>query len=60
MLCFRLYEYLDYLKPFLVALSRWPEIIDGVGEDVIIGTEIELDQNLVNLIREDLKYVNIQ
>ena len=59
MLCFKLYNYLEYLKPFLVALSQWPEFIDGINGGVIIGTEIPLDQTLVDLIREDLKYVNI-
>ena len=30
MLCYRLYNYLDYLKPFLVYLNYWPDKIQPI------------------------------
>jgi len=54
MLCFRLYEYLDYLKPFLVYLNYWPEKVDAIGVDkeIIIGSQIAVDQSIIDTLRK--------
>jgi hypothetical protein len=52
--CFRLYEYLDYLKPFLVYLNYWPEKVDAIGVDkeIIIGSQIAMDQSIIDTLRK--------
>jgi len=54
MLCFRLYEYLDYLKPFLVYLGYWPTKIGpiGVNKEIIIDSEIKLDHTIIEALRK--------
>ena len=53
MLAFKLNNYLDYLKPFLMLISMWPERIEGVGGDyIIIGSDIFMDNQLVKKLRE--------
>jgi hypothetical protein len=54
MLCFRLYEYLDYLKPFLVYLGYWPTEIGpiGVNKEIIIDSEIKLDHTIIEALRK--------
>ena len=54
MLCFKLYDYLHYLKPFLVQLSYWPDKIESVGinKDTIIGSDIDMDQKIVDTLRK--------
>ena len=53
MLCFRLFDYMDLLKPFLVYLNYWPERIDPVGTDnvVIIDSDIAMNQQIINALR---------
>jgi len=53
-LCLKLQEYLEYLKPFLVYLNYWPERIDGVGANnvIIIGTTVPMDTNIVEVLRK--------
>jgi len=54
MLCFRLYEYLEYLKPFLVYLSYWPKSVEpvGVNKVIIYDSDIYLDTNIVEALRK--------
>jgi hypothetical protein len=53
MLAFKLNNYLDYLKPFLMLISMWPDKIEGVGGDYIItGSDIFMDNQLVKKLRE--------
>ena len=55
MLCFRLYEYLDFLKPFLVYLNYWPEnYIEpiGVNKEKIIGSDVEMDNYIIEKLRK--------
>jgi hypothetical protein len=54
MLCYRLYEYLDYLKPFLVYLNYWPNHVDPIGRDktVIIDSDISMDPHIVEILRK--------
>lgn len=54
MLCFRLYEYLDYLKPFLVYLNYWPDRVDPIGIEKIeiIDSEVAIDNNIVEKLRK--------
>ena len=54
MLCYRLYEYLDYLKPFLVYLNYWPERIDpiGINKEVILDSDINMDENIIKVLRK--------
>ena len=53
-LCFKLYEYLSYLKPFLVQLNYWPDRVEpiGINSTIIIGSDISMDQNIVNILRK--------
>ena len=53
-LCFKLYEYLSYLKPFLVQLNYWPDKVDpiGINSTIIIGSDISMDQNIVDTLRK--------
>ena len=53
MLAFKLNNYLDYLKPFLMLISMWPDRNEGVGGDyIIIGSDIFMDNQLVKKLRE--------
>jgi hypothetical protein len=51
MLVFKLQSYLEYLKPFLMLIARWPEYIDGVFDSRLIGTDIPMDMKLVERLR---------
>lgn len=53
MLVFKLRDYLDILKPFLIYLSRMPERVEGIGimGDTIITKEIEEDPYVAELLR---------
>jgi len=52
MLCFRLYEHLECLKPFLVYLNYWPEKIDPVGlnKEEILDSDVRMDQHIVEVL----------
>lgn len=54
MLCFKCKDYLPYLKPFLVQMNYWPDLIDSVGieRQSIIGDEIMMDPEIVNELRK--------
>jgi len=54
MLCFKLINYLPYLKPFLVFLNYWPQQVEGLGaEDLVIRSEeVESDENIVVTLRK--------
>lgn len=54
MLCFRLYEYLEYLKPFLVYLGYWPERVEpvGINKETIRDSDIYLDPTIVEALRK--------
>ena len=54
MLCFRLYDYLDLLKPFLVYLNYWPDRIDSIGIDAIniTGTDIAMNTEIIEKLRK--------
>ena len=54
MLCYRLYEYLDYLKPFLVYLNYWPDKVEpiGINKEVILDSDINMDENIIKVLRK--------
>ena len=54
MLCFRLYEHLEYLKPFLVYLNYWPEYVDpiGINKEVIHDSDVTMDLHIVEVLRK--------
>ena len=53
MLFFKLKNYLDILKPFLVMLERLPERVNGIGIEgkTIITSDITDDLHVVDLLR---------
>ena len=52
MLSFKLNNYLEYLKPFLMLISMWPDKIEGVGGDyIIVGSDISMDNILIEKLR---------
>ena len=53
-LCLKLQEYLQYLKPFLVYLNYWPERLDGIGANnvIIIGSTVPMDTHIVEILRK--------
>ena len=52
MLMMKLDEYLDCLKPFLILLNFWTTDIGRVKGRTIVDSEIGLDQNLVQILRQ--------
>lgn len=55
MLVWKLDEYTEYLKPFLILLNYWPDRITGLGTKglTIRDSDIRLDQGIVNQLREE-------
>lgn len=53
MLFFRLEDYLELLKPFLLFLSQLPEVVTGIGiEDRTVRTvNIPSNQNIIDALR---------
>ena len=51
MLVFKLDDYLDYLKPFLMYLSFWPNRIE-IDNKIILSSEVGQDQNIIEQLRE--------
>ncbi len=54
MLAFKLYDYLHILKPFLMLLNYWPEVIDNIGTDneTIRSNDIVMDMVVVDVLRK--------
>jgi len=52
MLCFKLHDQLQYLKPFLMFLNYWRTDIGLVDNKKIIDTDISLDEGIVKLLRD--------
>jgi hypothetical protein len=54
MLCFKLFDQLSYLKPFLVLLNYWPERVDGISKDnlTIMSSDILMDTEIVKNLRK--------
>ena len=54
MLVYKLYDYLEYLKPFLLLLNYWPDRVDGIGMDgeIILDSDIGVDAGIVKILRE--------
>ena len=54
MLVFKLYDYLHVLKPFLLLLNYWPELIENIGSDniTIRSNEIVMDMRVVDVLRK--------
>jgi len=53
MLCFRLFEYLDYLKPFLIYLGYWPIKFEPIGGNHILinDSDVPMDNKIVMALR---------
>lgn len=53
MLCYRLYDQLELLKPFLVFLNFWPDRIEPFEgkKDGIRGDEIGMDRKIIEALR---------
>ena len=54
MLVFKLYDHLHILKPFLMLLNYWPELVENVGSDniTIRSNEIVMDMRVVDVLRK--------
>lgn len=55
MLFFKLDGFWEYLTPFLIAINRLPEFIEGVREDPIPSNSIKLDYVVSQKIRKILR-----
>jgi hypothetical protein len=54
MLTFKLYDQLHILKPFLMLLNYWPDIVDNIGEDskTIRTSDVIMDMKVVDILRK--------
>jgi hypothetical protein len=54
MLVFKLYDQLHILKPFLMLMNYWPEVVDNIGSDnkTIRSNEIVMDMRVVDVLRK--------
>lgn len=52
MLAYKLDEQLDKIKPFLVLIGLWPDIINGVGGKDIIGSDVAMDAIIIDKLRK--------
>lgn len=54
MLVYKLYAYLDILKPFLVYLNYWPDVIEGIGAfgEIIISANVVSDPLIAARLKE--------
>jgi len=55
MLFFKLNNYLHYLVPFLIIINRLPEYVDGIDENIIVTSNIIMDINVSQKVRNILK-----
>lgn len=52
-LVLKLGDYMKYVKPFLILINVLPEKIYDVGDQEVIDTNlIDMDQNIVNILRK--------
>jgi len=54
MLAFKLYDHLHILKPFLMLLNYWPDVIDNIGSDakIIRTNDVIMDMKVVDILRK--------
>ena len=52
MLLFKLSNFREYVKPFLVFLGYMPEIIYGVQEEPLRSSDISMDVNILDQLRK--------
>ena len=52
MLCLKLHDELDMVKPFLMLLGYWPERIEGINGETILDSDIPLDKKIIRVLRE--------
>ena len=53
MLCFKLNEYLSFLKPFLIFLSYWPDRdIINIDNVSIVNSMIRMDEKIIETLRK--------
>ena len=54
MLVFKLYDHLHILKPFLMLLNYWPELVENIGSNniTIRSNEIVMDMRVVDVLRK--------
>jgi|TARA_A100001391_G_scaffold186490_1_gene155703 hypothetical protein len=55
MLFYKCYEYLEYLKPFLVFLNQWPNVpIKGIGlgDEIIDPTFVVSDEDIEKVLQK--------
>jgi hypothetical protein len=52
MLCFKMNDYLEFLKPFLIFLSYWPDQkVINIDNLAIVNSMIGMDTNIVETLR---------
>jgi hypothetical protein len=51
MLCLKLSDELDMVKPFLLLLGYWPDKIISVNGVTISDSDIPLDSNIIRILR---------
>lgn len=52
MLFYKLKDYLEHLKPFLILMGHMPEKLDGLDGVLYRSSDIPLDQNIVAILRD--------
>lgn len=52
MLCYRLEDHMEQLKPFLIYLSYWPAAIYINEDKIIYDSNVEMDQHVVDTLRK--------
>lgn len=52
MICLKLFDELKMVKPFLIMLGYWPDRIEDVNGMIIFDSDVELDVNIANRLRE--------
>ena len=51
MLCLKLVDELDMVKPFLLLLGYWPDKIVNINGVTISDSDIPLDNNIIRILR---------
>ena len=52
MLCLKLQDELDLVKPFLLMMGYWPDKIVGINGVTIYDSDIPLDTRIIRILRE--------